>query len=131
MTKKPLIAIVDDDQSAREGIVDLVTAMGYEPQAFERAEDFLQSLQIARSDCLITDVRMPGMTGLELLDLLLASGKTIPTIVLTAFTLEADRMRALAAGAVCYVPKPFQENELSQCIRIALSSGGRSSDDGG
>src|SRR5271157_664458 len=108
MDKKPLIAIVDDDESAREGIVDLVTAMGYQAQAFERAEDFLQSLHIARADCLITDVRMPGMTGLELLDRLLASDKVIPAIVLTAFTLEADRMRALAAGAICYLSKPYQ-----------------------
>ena len=124
MDKKPLIAIVDDDQSAREGIVDLVTAMGYEAQAFERAEDFLQSVQLTRANCLITDVRMPGMTGLELLDHLPASGKAIPAIVLTAFTLEADRMRALAAGAVCYLSKPFQENELTRCISIALSSSG-------
>jgi len=124
MDKKQLIAIVDDDQSAREGIVDLLTAMGYEAQAFERAEDFLQSLQIARVDCLITDVRMSGMTGLELLDRLLASGKAIPAIVLTAFTLEADRVRALAAGAVCYLSKPFGENQLIECIRVALSSSG-------
>lgn len=122
MDKKRLIAIVDDDESAREGIVDLVTAMGYEAQAFERPVDFLQSLQVARADCLITDVRMPGMTGLELLDHLLASGKAVPAIVLTAFTFEADRMRALAAGAVCYLSKPFQEKQLIECIRVALSS---------
>ena len=123
MDKKQLIAIVDDDESAREGIVDLVTAMGYDARAFERAEDFLQSLQIAPVDCLITDVRMPGMNGLELLDRLLAAGKPIPAIVLTAFTQEADRVRALGAGAVCYMPKPVHESELMQCIGAALSSG--------
>jgi FixJ family two-component response regulator len=123
MDKKPVIAIVDDDQSAREGIVDLVSSMGFEAQAFERAEDFLCSHQIACADCLITDVRMPGMNGLELLDRLLAAGKTIPAIVLTAFTQEADRVRALGAGAVCYMSKPVHESELMQCIGAALSSG--------
>jgi FixJ family two-component response regulator len=120
MDKKPVIAIVDDDQSAREGIVDLVSSMGFEAQAFERAEDFLRSHQIARADCLITDVRMPGMNGLELLDRLLAAGKSIPAIVLTAFTQEADRVRALGAGAVCYMSKPVHECELIRCIGAAL-----------
>jgi FixJ family two-component response regulator len=125
MDKKPVIAIVEDDQSAREGIVDLVSTMGFEAQAFERAEDFLRSHQIARADCLITDVRMPGMSGLELLDRLLAAGKSIPAIVLTAFTQEADRVRALGAGAVCYMSKPVHESELMHCIGTALSSGSR------
>jgi FixJ family two-component response regulator len=123
MDKKPVIAIVDDDQSAREGIVDLVSSMGFEARAFERAEDFLHSHQITRADCLITDVRMPGMNGLELLDRLLAAGKSIPAIVLTAFTQETDRVRALGAGAVCYMPKPFHESELMKCIGPALASG--------
>ena len=122
MDKKPVIAIVDDDQSAREGIVDLVSSFGFETRAFERAEDFLHSHQIGRADCLITDVRMPGMNGLELLDRLLAAGKSIPAIVLTAYTQEADRVRALGAGAVCYMPKPFHESELMKCIGTALSS---------
>jgi len=125
MDKKPVIVIVDDDQSAREGIVDLVSSMGFEARAFERAEDFLRSHQIACADCLITDVRMPGMNGLELLDRLLAAGKTIPAIVLTAFTQEADRVRALGAGAVCYMAKPVHESELMKCIGEALSSGSR------
>jgi DNA-binding response OmpR family regulator len=66
---------------------------------------------------------MPGMNGLELLDRLLAAGKSIPAIVLTAFTQEADRVRALGAGAVCYMSKPVHENELIRCIGAALSSG--------
>lgn len=123
MDKKPIVAIVDDDQSAGEGIVDLVSAMGFEAQAFERAEDFLQSHQIGCADCLITDVRMPGMNGLELLERLLASGKSIPAIVLTAFAQDSDRMRALGAGAICYMTKPFRENELMTCIGAALSHG--------
>ena len=81
--------------------MDLVAAMGFEGQAFERAEDFLQSHQVASPDCLITDVRMPGMNGLEPLERLLASGKSIPATVLTVFREEADRRRSLGAGAVC------------------------------
>lgn len=123
MDKKPVIAIVDDDQSAREGIVDLVSSMGFEARAFARAEDFLRSHQMARADCLITDVRMPGMNGLELLDRLVAAGKSIPAIVLTAFTQEADRVRAVGAGAVCYMAKPVHESELMKCIDEALSFG--------
>jgi len=82
-------------------MVDLVAAMGFEGQAFERAEDFLQSHQVASPDCLITDVRMPGMNGLEPLERLLASGKSIPATVLTVFREEADRRLSLGAGAVC------------------------------
>ena len=81
--------------------MDLVAAMGFEGQAFERAEDFLQSHQVASPDCLITDVRMPGMNGLEPLERLLASGKSIPATVLTVFREEADRRRSQGAGAVC------------------------------
>ena len=123
MVKKPVIAIVDDDQSVREGIVDLVSSMGFDARPFERAEDFLRSHQMTCADCLITDVRMPGMNGLELLDRLVAAGKSIPAIVLTAFTQEADRVRALGAGAVCYMPKPVHESDLMKCIDEALSFG--------
>jgi FixJ family two-component response regulator len=122
MPERAVIAIVDDDQSVREGMVDLVTAMGFHGEAFERAEDFLQSH--CDPDCVITDVRMPAMSGLELIDRLLASGKSIPTIVLTAFTQEADRARALRGGAICYMSKPFAEDQLLQCIRTALASAG-------
>ena len=125
MDKKPRIAIVDDDRSAREGLVDLVSAMGFDAQAFERAADFLQAHQIGHADCLITDVRMPGMNGLELLDRLHTSGRSVPAIVLTAFTHESDRVRALGAGAVCYMTKPVHENELMRCISTALSRGNK------
>ena len=90
------ISIVDDDPSAREGITDLVRSMGFEAQAFERAEDFLKSGHLDRTDCLITDMRMPGMSGLELHDRLVTSGVSIPTIVITAFPQDADRLRARA-----------------------------------
>lgn len=122
MGKTALISIVDDNDSAREGIMDLIKSMGFEAEAFERAEDFLRSSRHADTSCLITDVQMPGMTGLELHARLLASGKPIPTIVITAFPEEADRARALKAGIVCYLPKPFDEDHLLACIRTALVS---------
>lgn len=115
------ISIVDDDPSAREGITDLVRSMGFKAQAFERAEDFLKSDQLNRTDCLITDMRMPGMSGLELHDRLVNSGLSIPTIVITAFPQDADRQRAERSGILCYLAKPCDEQNLLQCIRAALA----------
>ena len=115
-----MVSIVDDDESVRDGIVDLVTAMGFDVEAFGRAEDFLQSSSIASTACLITDMRMPGMTGLELHERLIASGKAIPTIVITAFPKEVDRARAVRNGVVCYLAKPFDDNQLAACITSAL-----------
>ena len=117
---RPTISIVDDDSSAREGITDLVNSMGFEAQAFERAEDFLKSDCLDRTGCLITDMRMPGMSGLELYDRLVASGNVIPTIVITAFPQDADRLRAEQSGICCYLAKPCDEQQLLECIRTAL-----------
>ena len=119
---KALVAIVDDDQSVREGIGDLVNSMGFNTETFERAEHFLRSNNIDRTSCLITDVRMPGMTGLELHDRLVAAGKRIPTILITAFPKQGDRQRGLQAGIVCYLAKPFDERRLVDCITSALGS---------
>ena len=123
MSGAALISIVDDDPSVRDGLVDLARAMGFDAEAFECAEDFLQSPRLDLTSCLITDVRMPGMTGLELHERLAAAGKSIPTIVITAFPQAADRMRALQAGVLCYLAKPFEESELVACISSALRSG--------
>ena len=120
----PVISIVDDDQSVRDGIVDLVTAMGFDAEAFERPELFLRSSRLDRTSCLITDIRMPGMSGLELHDRLLASGKRIPTIVITAFPTDAERARALGAGVAGYLIKPFDENELVACLTSSLAPPG-------
>src|SRR5580765_5435859 len=110
MIDRPVIAIVEDDQSVRESIVNLVTAMGFAAESFERPSDFLRSDRLARMSCLIADVRMPGMSGLELLDCLLVSGRSIPSIVITVFPRDRDRRRAVRAGAVCYLPKPFTDH---------------------
>jgi FixJ family two-component response regulator len=118
----PLVSIVDDDQSVREGIVDLVRAMGFDAAEYDRAEQFLQSGRIASTACLISDMRMPGMTGLELHEQLVASGKIIPTIVITAFPEDVDRARALQSGVICYLAKPFDNGRLAKCIKSALKA---------
>ena len=120
MRKTPRIAIVDDDSSAREGITDFMTAVGYDARAYQRALDYLRSQCAAGADCLIADVRMPGMSGLELLERLRASGNSIPTILITAFAQEVDQIRAFRAGATCYLAKPFDDHELLACVRRAL-----------
>ena len=122
MKRQPVVAIVDDDQSFRDGISDLVNSMGFDSETFERAEHFLQSDNLNRTSCLITDMRMPGMTGLELHNRLVAAGKRIPTIIITAFPKEGDRQRAVQAGIVCVLAKPFDEGQLVDCITSALSS---------
>jgi FixJ family two-component response regulator len=115
-----VVSIIDDDQSLRESIMDLVRAMGLEAQEFERAEDFLGSDSIARTACLITDMRMPGMSGLDLHERLAARGEAIPTIVITAFPKDDDRARARRNGVVWYLAKPFDLNQLADCITSAL-----------
>ena len=122
--EKTLISIVDDDSSVREGTVDLVRAIGFATQGFERAEHFLNSDRIDSTSCLIADVRMPGITGLELHDRLVAAGKIIPTILLTAYPNGQDRERALQAGVICYLAKPYNQDDLFACIRSALESCG-------
>jgi FixJ family two-component response regulator len=124
VAKKPLISIVDDNSSVREGTVDLIQAIGFAAQGFECAEDFLNSDRIDSNLCLIADVRMPGMTGLELHDRLVAAGKIIPTILLTAYPKAQDRKRALQAGVICYLAKPYNQDDLLACIRSALESRG-------
>jgi FixJ family two-component response regulator len=118
-----VVSIIDDDQALRESIVDLVKAMGLEAQEFERAEDFLHSDSIARTTCLITDMRMPGMSGLDLHERLAARGEAIPTIVITAFPKESDRARARRNGVIYYLAKPFDLNQLADCITSALGKG--------
>ena len=120
--KEPVIAVVDDDESACEGTMDLLKAMGFATRSSRSAEDFLRSGQLGSASCLIADMRMPGMTGLDLHSRLVQSGEAIPTILITAFPNDRDRARALNAGVVCYLVKPFNDEELLRCIRTALGS---------
>jgi FixJ family two-component response regulator len=119
---KPLISVVDDDESMREAVKGLMKSLGYRVEAAASAEEFLGSRHVRRTSCLIADVQMPGITGFELYQRLSASGKPIPTILITAYPDDSVRERALAAGVIGYLSKPFDENDLLACIRSALTN---------
>jgi FixJ family two-component response regulator len=116
----PVISIIDDDESVREGTMDLFKSMGFITVAFPCAAAFLSSNYLHDTSCLVADVQMPGMTGLELHNRLVGSGNIIPTILVTAYPDDADRVRALQAGVICYMVKPFNYSDLLACIRLAL-----------
>jgi FixJ family two-component response regulator len=125
---KSLISIIDDDESMREAIKGLVKSLGYTVEAVASAQEFLSSRPVRRTSCLITDMQMPGVTRLELYQRLSTSGRPIPTILITAYPDDGVRERALAAGVIGYLSKPFDDNDLLACIRSALTharSGGR------
>jgi FixJ family two-component response regulator len=126
MPQKPVISIVDDDRSVRDGTADLLMAMGYIAEVFQRADEFLQSSSFERTSCLISDVRVPGMTGLELHNHLVRSGYNIPTILITAFPNERDRASAMSTGVTCYLTKPFRGDDLVACIQAAFEPRGAS-----
>jgi len=115
-----VISIVDDDESMREATKSLVQSLGYQAQAFASAEEFLGSPQLTGTDCLITDVQMPGLNGVELQDRLRADGHLIPMIFVSAFPNEGQKRKVLASGAIGYLPKPFEEDHLIDCIDTAL-----------
>jgi FixJ family two-component response regulator len=118
-----MIAIVDDDESVRESTKGLVRSFGYAATAFASAEDFLRSDRLHDASCLISDVQMPGLTGVELQDRLAAAGNRMPVIFITAFPEERIRARALAAGACGFLAKPFSDDSLIGCLDKALKSG--------
>ena len=123
MAKVPMISIVDDDPSVREATKGLVRSLGYGAAAFASAEDFLQSDQVNDTACLITDVQMPGLSGVELQSRLIAQGNCTPIIFITAFPEQRIRTRALEAGAVGFLSKPFDEDRLIEYIHAALNGG--------
>jgi FixJ family two-component response regulator len=118
-----LVAIVDDDESVRDAIKQLMRSMGFAAEVFSSAEEFLHSPDINRADCLIADMHMPNMSGLDLHQNLSFQGKAIPTILITAYPSDNVCQRALQAGILCYLTKPFDEDDLLSCIRSALDSG--------
>jgi FixJ family two-component response regulator len=120
LAKKTVISIVDDDESARKALANLMRSLDFSAAAFASGESFLRSNRLHGTACLIADVQMPGMTGLELHSRLVASGRPIPTILITAYHDERVRAQALNAGVVCYLTKPFNESELLACIDSAL-----------
>jgi FixJ family two-component response regulator len=122
MPAAPMISIVDDDALARDGIRELVEALGYKTVTFKSAEDFLQSGIVATTSCLITDLQMPGLNGLELQEAIQSRGYWTPVILITAYPNEQHRKRALANGAVGFLNKPFDEGSLIQCLTTALDT---------
>ena len=119
-----LIAVVDDDPSVRSATVDLLASVGFACEAYEAAEDYLQSDAAKRTACLILDVRMPGLNGLELQRRLADQGRAVPIIFITSYPNERVRRRAIRAGAICYLSKPYSEEDLLGCIRLALDKSG-------
>ena len=114
-----LVAIVDDDKSIRNATQDLLKAAGFSTATFEDAESFLGSASRASASCVVADMRMPGMTGLELYQELVASGNGIPTIIITAHPEELSQARE--AGITCCLTKPFAPDELLECVSEALA----------
>jgi len=117
---KHLISVVDDDESTRKSTTLLIESFGFQAAGFESAESFLKSSQLHETSCLIIDVRMPGMNGLQLQSHLAAAGYKIPIIFITAYDDTVSRQRALQAGAVAFLSKPFGDEQLLQTIRSAL-----------
>jgi FixJ family two-component response regulator len=120
MSTVPLISIVDDDETVRASTMDLISSMGLSAKTFGCADEFLRSEALDRTACLIADMRMPGMSGLELYRRLVETSKAIPTIIVTAFPDDRDRVRARQSGVKCYLAKPFNDRELLECVRAAL-----------
>jgi FixJ family two-component response regulator len=118
----PVISIVDDDESVREATKSLVRSLGYNAVTFCSAEDFLDSAQVSTTACLITDVQMPGLSGVELQQRLIADGRGIPVIFVTAFPDERLQRQLRKAGAIGYLRKPFNEGRLIECVDAALKS---------
>jgi FixJ family two-component response regulator len=118
--KGPLVAIVDDDESIRDTTKDLLESAGFSAAVFARAAGLLKSGRLSQVCCLIADMRMPKMTGLELHRHLVAANRVIPTILMTAYPDERSRTQAIKANVVCYLIKPFAADELLACVRRAL-----------
>jgi FixJ family two-component response regulator len=117
---RPIVAIVDDDKAVGNAIELLLRSTGLVAHAFSSGEAFLLSPELSRTGCLVVDFDMPRMNGLDLRDNLSRSGKEIPTVLITAYPSDDIRARALRAGVICYLAKPFDESELLSCIQAAL-----------
>jgi FixJ family two-component response regulator len=118
-----VISVIDDDASVRAATNNLLSSHGYLVHTFASAEDFLQSALVASSSCVIADVQMPAMSGLDLLTHMRNEGYNAPFIFITAFPDESVRVRAFKAGAACFLAKPFGGPALIGCVEAALSPG--------
>jgi len=128
VSNPPVISIIDDDGSVRAATHNLVRSLGYTVHTFASPAEFLRSSHLGDTSCVIADVRMPEMSGLELQAHLLARGQRLPFIFVTAFAAESDRARALKAGAICFLTKPFDGEVLIGCLDAALEGKGAATD---
>jgi FixJ family two-component response regulator len=118
-----LVSIVDDDESVREAMKSLVRSFGYSVETFGSAAEFLASAQIENTDCLVTDVQMPGLSGVELQNRLLSDGYHMPTIFISAFPNSQIEEWVVHRGAIAYLRKPFNEDELFEHLETAVKRG--------
>ena len=116
-----VVSIVDDDSVVRDATADLLNSLGYTALGFETAEEFLDSGHIKSTGCLITDQQLPGLSGTELQAQLQADGYQTPIIFITAFPEPRIRKQALDAGAVAFLTKPFEQDDLLRCLKTAFS----------
>ena len=122
MAHEHCIAIVDDDQSVREAATNLFRSMGFVAVAFASAEEFLSSDALERTSCIVLDVQMPGMGGLNLQSHLAAIGRQIPIVFVTGYPDDGVRSAAMQSGAICFLTKPFNEGDLLDGLRSALTA---------
>jgi FixJ family two-component response regulator len=118
-----VISVIDDDASVRAATNNLLSSHGYDVHTFASADEFLQSARLHDSSCVVADVQMPVMSGLDLLTHMRAQGHNAPFIFITAFPDKSVRARALKAGAICFLAKPFAGPVLIDCIKAALNPG--------
>jgi FixJ family two-component response regulator len=116
------VAVIDDDESVRESVVGLIESVGYCVTFFRSAEEFLDSAEINTVACMIVDIRLPGISGLELFTQMRAHQRSIPTVFITAHADERVRTQAIEAGSIAFLYKPFQTDVLLDAVRAALSS---------
>jgi FixJ family two-component response regulator len=124
VSRAPVISIIDDDASLRAATDNLLRSLGYTVYTFASAEEFLRSAHFNDTSCVIADVQMPGMSGVDLQAHLLTQGHSVPFIFMTAFPEEAVRARALKAGAICFLTKPFDRLTLIRYLDAALERQG-------
>jgi len=122
---RSVVSIVDDDASLRRSVRNLLLSVGLRVETFASAEEFLRSAQRDNTGCLVLDLRMTGMNGLDLLRHVAATGSRVPVVILTAHGEEEARQQALEAGAVAFLRKPFQGDALLDAVQTAMHHGGR------
>jgi len=120
--KSPLISIVEDDQFVRDSIRRLMRSFGYAVEDFPSAAAFLAFPRLRQTACLIADINMPAMSGIELHRRLINAGRRIPTILITAYSDDDVRTQVLNDGVLCYLKKPFPDDDLLRCVRMALGA---------